>query len=139
MSLEFRDYEETKERGMEHLKILPGSLEKRIYRFKDPAKSFYCPLCRTPRSLAVHPRPNLKNYIQMILATSVLVLIFYPLMQWRALVFFFVIWAGLETFLRLLFKKDVPCPHCGFDATWYKKDVKEARRRVKDFWQNKPL
>ena len=32
------------------------------------------------------------------------------------------------------YRKEIPCPHCGFDASWYKKDVKIARRLVKEFW-----
>ncbi len=119
------------------LKSLPNSLEKRIYHFKKATTHFYCPLCSTPRAIANSPRPSVKNHIQMILTTSVLVLLFYPIMEWRALVFFFIIWAGLEGFQRLLFKRDVPCPHCGFDASWYKKDVREAKRRVQEFWKTR--
>lgn len=121
----------------EFLKTLPGSLEKRIYRFKSASNNFYCPLCRTPRAIMVQPRPSFKNHLQILLTTSVMVLLFYPIMEWRALVFFFIIWGGLEAFQRLLFKKDVPCPHCGFDASWYKKDVREAKRRVQEFWVTK--
>ena len=33
--------------------------------------------------------------------------------------------------------KQISCPHCGFDATWYKRDVKVARQLVKDFWVQK--
>jgi hypothetical protein len=42
-----------------------------------------------------------------------------------------------ELSIRTDFKKQVPCPHCGFDATWYKKDVKVARSVVKEFWDQK--
>ena len=48
----------------------------------------------------------------------------------------FVIWALFELFIRTLFRREIPCPHCGFDASWYRKDVKMARRLVKDFWEN---
>ena len=47
----------------------------------------------------------------------------------------FVIWIGAEAVVRLRFKKEIPCPHCGFDATWYKRDVKVAKKLVSQFWQ----
>jgi len=50
---------------------------------------------------------------------------------------FFIVWSVFELSIRTDFKKQVPCPHCGFDATWYKKDVKVARQVVKDFWDQK--
>jgi hypothetical protein len=48
-----------------------------------------------------------------------------------------MVWGAMEFSLRLLFKKEIPCPHCGFDATWYKKDMKVARQKVKEFWDKK--
>lgn len=35
------------------------------------------------------------------------------------------------------YRKEIPCPHCGFDASWYKKDVKVARRLVAAYWSEK--
>ncbi len=61
----------------------------------------------------------------------------FPLMGFNSFFIFFVIWAVFELAIRTDFKKQVPCPHCGFDATWYKKDVRVARQVVKDFWIQK--
>jgi hypothetical protein len=44
---------------------------------------------------------------------------------------------GFEGIRRMLFSRQVPCPHCGFDASWYKRDVKVARRLVGEFWGDK--
>ncbi len=55
-------------------------------------------------------------------------------MQWKGAFSFFLVWAFFEAALRLNFRKEVPCPHCGFDASWYKKDVNVARRKVDEFW-----
>lgn len=52
-------------------------------------------------------------------------------------VIFFAIWGVFELAIRSDFKKQVACPHCGFDATWYKKDVKVARQKVAEFWAQK--
>ena len=66
-------------------------------------------------------------------------MIFYPFFGLRSLVVFFMVWGAMEFSLRLLFKKEIPCPHCGFDASWYKKDVKVARQKVKEFWDQKKI
>jgi hypothetical protein len=49
---------------------------------------------------------------------------------------FFPLWMGFEWVRRALFSRGIPCPHCGFDASWYKRDVKVARRLVSDFWSD---
>jgi hypothetical protein len=58
----------------------------------------------------------------------------FPIMGMRSAFVFFVIWFGFEAAVRVLFKQELPCPHCGFDASWYKRDVKIARRKVEEFW-----
>jgi hypothetical protein len=117
------------------MKLRP--LEKRVYRFKNPAKNFFCPLCRTERAVTISPRLTHKNYLQILLTSIVFSAMLYPLMEVRSFFVFFVVWAVFELAVRSDFKKQVPCPHCGFDATWYKKDVKVARQLVKDFWDQK--
>lgn len=61
----------------------------------------------------------------------------WPLMGVKSFFVFFIVWGIFEAALRVVFKKEIPCPHCGFDATWYKKDVKVARDKVKVFWDSK--
>lgn len=117
------------------MKLRP--LEKRVYRYKNPSKTFFCPLCRTERAVTISPRLTNKNYAQILLTSIVFSALLYPLMEVRSFFVFFVVWAIFELAVRSDFKKQVPCPHCGFDATWYKKDVKVARQLVKDFWEQK--
>ena len=70
-----------------------------------------------------------------------ILLLYYPLMKIHSFfvffIIFFVIWAMVELAKRLRFKRDIPCPHCGFDASWYKRDIKVARRLVKEFWDGR--
>jgi hypothetical protein len=112
-------------------------LETRVYKYKNPAKNFFCPLCRTERALTLSARLSLKNFIQIFLTSIIFAAALYPVMSERSFFVFFVVWAVFELYVRSDFKKQVPCPHCGFDATWYKRDVKVARQRVKDFWEQK--
>lgn len=104
------------------------------YRAKKSVMTFFCPLCRSERVQRVHARMSAKNHVQLGMLTILSLMILYPVMQWRALGVYFLYWGLFEASIRLLFKKEVPCPHCGFDATWYKRDVKVARRKVQEFW-----
>jgi hypothetical protein len=112
-------------------------LVKRTYKYKSPAKAFFCPLCRTERAITISPRLTKKNYFQILLTSIIFGAMLFPLMGIKCFFIFFVLAAAFELSIRTDFKKQVPCPHCGFDATWYKKDVKVARKLVKDFWIQK--
>lgn len=106
-------------------------MDKRIYRIKDPQKRFFCPLCRTERGIVVSPRLTAKNYLQILLTSAILFAGMYSMIGVRGFAIFFVVWGLFELSVRSQFKKEIPCPHCGFDATWYHRDVKIARELVK--------
>ncbi|OIQ19246.1 MAG: hypothetical protein BM556_08145 [Bacteriovorax sp. MedPE-SWde] len=110
-------------------------LESRTFKFKDPHMEFYCPLCGTQRAVVTNPHLNLKNYFQMTLITVAITACLSPVMGMKGIFSFFIVWACFEAALRLNFRKEVPCPHCGFDAAWYKKDVNVAREKVDEFWK----
>ena len=117
---------------MEH-----NPLIDRVYKLKNPRMEFFCPLCRTKRGFSYSPRLTKKNYLQVFFLSLVLTMALYPFLGMRAGVVLFLVWGVMEFSLRVLFKKEIPCPHCGFDAAWYKKDVKIARQKVKEFWERK--
>lgn len=96
---------------------------------------FLCPLCGTQRAFTLKPQIKPINYLHMAMITVVLVMGLYPWMGLKSAWLFFMVWGIYECVLRMLFKKQVPCPHCGFDASWYQKDVKVARQKVAEFWQ----
>ena len=109
-------------------------LEKRPFRYKKAALQFFCPLCRTERSITTGHRLSVLNYVQIVLVTGLVTALSFPWAGFKGLAAFFPIWLGFEMVRRALFSKEVPCPHCGFDASWYKRDVKVARKRVEEFW-----
>lgn len=125
------------QQNTQELKPIDRSLVKKVFHYKKPHMSFYCPLCATPRSLSVRAHMGHWNHLQLSVATAFIAYLLSPLMEWRGLYLYFFFWAIWEGTLRLLRRKEVPCPHCGFDASWYKRDVKEARRRVEEFWKDK--
>lgn len=112
-------------------------LSRRIFKHKNPSMRFFCPLCGTERAFTYRPRLSQKNYFQIAVSGLFLAVITYPLLKVAALFSVFVVWGAAEFAVRTLFRKEIPCPHCGFDASWYKKDVKVARKKVKEFWQER--
>ncbi len=114
-------------------------LEKRVFKYKNPALEFFCPLCRTKRGFLYSPKMKLKNWMYVIYATIFLVMALYPFWELKSFFVFFVVWGVVEFSVRQLFKREIPCPHCGFDASWYRRDVTIARKKVEEFWKNKGL
>ncbi len=112
-------------------------LESRVYKYKNKSRNFFCPLCRTERNVSVSPRLTKKNHFQIILCTIVLGSMLYPFFGVESFVIYFALWGSFELAIRSDFKKQVPCNHCGFDATLYKRDVRVARQKVADFWAQK--
>ena len=56
----------------------------------------------------------------------------------RSLIWFFIVFAVYEGVKKILYRREVICPYCGFDMTWYRRDVKMANRLVKDFFKDNP-
>lgn len=112
----------------------PGPLKRRTFKYKNPAMEFYCPLCRTPRAFTTSPRLSLFNYAQVFAIGGALMWVLFPIMNWKSFFVFFTVWLGFEMVIRARFRKEIPCPDCGFDASWYKRDVKVARQKVSEFW-----
>ena len=96
----------------------------RFYKVKNPRKHFLCALCRAPRQMKYSKNLNWKNYLQLTILTAFISTLLYPFMG-----------PIVEMTNKLLYRKEIPCPYCGFDATWYRRDVKVAKRKVESFWQ----
>ncbi len=120
---------------MERKKLAP--LETRVYKYKNKNRNFFCPLCRTERNVTVNPRLTKKNIIQIALTTAILGSLLFPIFGAESFFVFFVIWGAFELAIRSDYKKQISCPHCGFDATLYKRSVKDARQKVAEFWEQK--
>lgn len=110
--------------------------KKPVFRPKNPALRFLCPLCGVERALRLRQHMSFRNYLQILCISSLLALILYPLMKERVFYCFFVVWAIYEWSYRVLFRRELPCPHCGLDAFWYKRDVTIAKKRIKKFWSS---
>ena len=108
----------------------------RFYKVKNPRKSFLCALCSAPRSMKYSKNLSGKNYLQILIVSICLSWLLYPVMGVRAVLLIFPLWMIAEVINKLLYRKELPCPYCGFDATWYRRDVTIAQRKVKEFWRD---
>lgn len=110
----------------------------RFFRAKNPKKNFFCALCRAPRSLTLERHLSSINFVQIAVLTVFLTWALFQWLEWKTLGSFFIIWAGFEFVRKTLYRKELKCQYCGFDATWYKKDVRIARRQVEEFVKSNP-
>ncbi|MEX0798738.1 MAG: hypothetical protein WEB87_07100 [Bacteriovoracaceae bacterium] len=106
----------------------------KFYKVKNPKTSFLCALCRAPRQMRRSKNLSIKNYLQLLVLAVFIGWLCFPLMGLKSLYLLFVLWPMVEMTNKILYRKEIPCPYCGFDATWYRRDVKVARRKVEEFW-----
>ena len=108
--------------------------DRRPYKLKNAVFEFLCPLCGVERGISVHYKLTKSNYFQIVILSSVLLLIGFPFLGLGGLIFFPVVGMSFEFVRRAVYRKEIPCPHCGFDAVWYRKDVPKAKQLVHEFW-----
>lgn len=111
---------------------------KRFFKVKNPSDEFLCALCSTPRQMKYSKHLNKKNYLQIVVISLFLTWFLWDLMSYKALSLFFIVWTIFEIVKKALYRKEIPCPYCGFDATWYRRNVKFARKKVDHFWNSVP-
>jgi ribosomal protein S14 len=120
-------------------KLQNGPIDKRSYKFKKASIRFFCPLCNSERAIVNNFRISRINIVQIFLTSLFLILVSYPFLKMGSFFSLFIVWGAVEFFKRTNYRKEIPCPHCGFDASWYKKDVKVARKLVRNFWLEKGI
>lgn len=98
----------------------------------------FCALCRSPRVLRYSRRLQKRHYLQIMTLGLVLIAATFQWFTWKGAFALPLIWAIFESTQKSLYRKDLKCPYCGFDPTWYKKDVNLARRKVEEFLKQNP-
>lgn len=106
----------------------------RFFKMKKPSRNFLCALCSTPRQMKYKRNLSMTNYFQLTVLGGSLSYFLYPLFGAKTLFLTFIVWMVVEVANKILYRNELPCPHCGFDATWYRRDVKVARQKVETFW-----
>jgi hypothetical protein len=98
---------------------------------------FYCPLCHHHQSTNTIQKVSWKHHGQMILATLALAIPFFPLLGFKGFSLYFFLWGSFEFFYRLRKRQALVCESCGFDPFLYKRDIQQARKALKQHWQNR--
>lgn len=110
------------------------------FRWKDRAPtswSFFCPLCRTTRTLASQPRLVPRHLLQVALTTIIFMLATWSWFEWKGIVAFVPFWAVFELVFRSRQRIALKCPHCGFDPYLYLVDIQQAREQIENHWRKK--
>lgn len=105
---------------------------------KKHRQDIFCACCRSPRKLRHDRHLSSMNYLQILVLTLVFSACTFPWLVWKGAMSLPVIWALFESIHKALYRKDLKCPFCGFDPTWYKKDVRFARQKVEEFLKENP-
>lgn len=105
---------------------------------KSEKTECFCALCRSPRTLRYSRRLKGRHFLQILTLGIVFTASTSPWFDWKGAFALPLIWAIFEGQYKSLYRKDLKCPFCGFDPTWYKKDVKFARQQVEEFLKQNP-
>jgi hypothetical protein len=111
--------------------------KKKFFKVKNSKKEFLCALCKSPRQIRYSKNLSKLVYLRLLLLSSFLVWAFFPLVGEKAFLIVVPLWPIVEFTNKILYRKEIPCSYCGFDATWYRRDVKVAKRKVDDFWSER--
>jgi hypothetical protein len=101
-------------------------------------KECFCALCRSPRTLNYSRHLLARHYVQIFILGLVVTASSFPWLAFKGVISLPVIWALFESIHKSLYRKDLKCPYCGFDPTWYRKDVRLARQKVEEFLKQNP-
>jgi hypothetical protein len=110
----------------------------RFVRKKNPVRHFFCALCRAPRDMRYGRHLSQHHYVQIAVFTAFTTWALFPWLEWKSLGVVFIYWGALEIIRKSLYRKELKCPYCGFDATWYRRDVRVARKQVEEFVKDNP-
>jgi hypothetical protein len=98
----------------------------------------FCALCSSKRTLRYSRHLQGRHYLQMVVLVIGISAASFPYFHLKGLFTLPLIWAIFESIHKSLYRRDLKCPYCGFDPTWYKKDINLARRKVEDFLRENP-
>ncbi len=99
--------------------------------------SFFCPLCKSPRSIPLCPRPQPRHYAQVLATAAVFTLATWSWFGLKGMVSFIPLWTCFEIVYRTKVRSSLLCQGCGFDPVLYLSDTKRARQVVESHWRKK--
>ncbi len=113
------------------MESLPFQYQKRAFW------EFFCPVCKAQRRSFYWPSPRLKHYISLSVFAIIVTLILFPFFGYKGVFVNLPFWGVFEFIYRARARQSLICPHCGFDPYLYKHDVKLARQKMDEFFEEK--
>jgi hypothetical protein len=99
--------------------------------------SFFCPLCKIPRKLPTHPKPQPRHFLQIFLTAAFFTVLTWKIFNWKGLVSFIPFWVVFEVIYRSRMRVALVCKKCGFDPYLFLIDSNLAKREVDLHWRKK--
>lgn len=95
----------------------------------------YCALCsRSRKQRVASPNLTLQNHGQIIIIAVFAAWSLYSAMGMAVFFLYPFIWMVMEFSKKSIYRKEVKCPHCGFDAICYVRDVRKAKALIKQHY-----
>jgi hypothetical protein len=107
-----------------------SSVKSTILDSSQFRKYVYCALCGIKRVFKGERKLTNKMYAQIISIGGFLSLILYPIFEWKSLISLVIVAITYEFVNMSIYRKEVKCPHCGFDPVWYRKNWRLAKTMV---------
>jgi len=110
-----------------------------IIQAKSRKQMVYCALCSHPRQQWVSsPHLSTRHHLQIIILAVFLGWSLFSIIGEVAYFLYPFCWMIVDFSRKIIFRKDMICPECGFDAVHYVRDVRKARGLVKKHLDENP-
>jgi hypothetical protein len=98
---------------------------------RNASKKFvFCALCGIKRQFLGHRSLTKKMWFEVLSIGSLLSVLLFPLLEFKGLISLGLV-AMIYDFANMsVYRKEVRCPHCGFDPIWYRKNWRLAKTMI---------
>ena len=93
-------------------------------------KYVFCALCGIKRQFKGERRLTKKMYAEIVSIGGFISLILYPIFAWKSIISLLIVAMIYEFINMSVYRKEVQCPHCGFDPVWYRKNWRKAKSMI---------
>ena len=88
-------------------------MKKSFIKVSAPKRNFICALCSSHRKLKYSKNLTPKHFVQIFVLTLAFASLSWSALGISSLIALPVIWMTFEFTNKVLYRKDIPCPHCG--------------------------
>ncbi|MBK7961648.1 MAG: hypothetical protein IPK04_10920 [Bdellovibrionales bacterium] len=100
-------------------------------------KNVYCAFCRSSRRIYTSRGVGAVHLVGGLIWSVIFTMGYFREMDFRGVFVFLVTLGVSEIFLRLRWRMQIVCPHCGFDPVLYLKNPEQAAAHVRVFLERR--